>query len=502
MIYLKEFSLHTCLSVFLLSLGMVAAVSGRRLAAQEPKITYLYDDLGRLIRVINEDDECATYAYDAVGNILSITRSTDCRQPPAVDSLPPVNLGETACISITGSNLLGATISTDNPAIQVSDVQTSESSVEVCLTVSAQAPLGPTELVITTPVGAVSTTLTVLGFLPRVSGIFPAQGPFEGGTPVSLSGVHLTPDTTVLIGGNPATDVVFVNASVLTARTPAGSPGLLADVVVQNNNGSTTLAGGFHYTLPFSVPGAITLAIGSAGLLPVTLARPESVDTIIAVASADAMVVTVPASTVIPAGTTSVGIPLTTVGEGTTTVTVTIGETSLAAAIFVTQPFTGPLELLASSVGIVVGEPPLASIVGALVAPTLPVTLVLSSGATHTTTVSLAAPAPPGGLCVTIELSNPAIATVPDEVCIDEGSQSVVFDVTALSAGETFITVRAGAEVRQLQLLVDRTPAIPAAGLAAPVGVLVQNEVLNVPVGVLVVPNDAIQAPIVGVEVQ
>ncbi len=41
--------------------------------AQEPKITYLYDDLGRLVRVIDENGDAATYHYDAVGNVLSIT---------------------------------------------------------------------------------------------------------------------------------------------------------------------------------------------------------------------------------------------------------------------------------------------------------------------------------------------------------------------------------------------------------------------------------------------
>jgi len=47
------------------------------LAAQEQKVIYLYDDLGRLVRVIDENNECATYEYDAVGNILSITRRED-----------------------------------------------------------------------------------------------------------------------------------------------------------------------------------------------------------------------------------------------------------------------------------------------------------------------------------------------------------------------------------------------------------------------------------------
>jgi YD repeat-containing protein len=35
---------------------------------------YIYDDLGRLSQVIDGQGNVATYTYDAVGNLLSITR--------------------------------------------------------------------------------------------------------------------------------------------------------------------------------------------------------------------------------------------------------------------------------------------------------------------------------------------------------------------------------------------------------------------------------------------
>ena len=69
--------------------------------AQEQKIIYLYDDLGRLVRVIDENNECATYEYDAVGNILSITRSTNCLQAPTIATITPssARVGDTACMA-------------------------------------------------------------------------------------------------------------------------------------------------------------------------------------------------------------------------------------------------------------------------------------------------------------------------------------------------------------------------------------------------------------------
>ena len=39
-------------------------------------VQYYYDDLGRLTRVVDTSGNIATYHYDAVGNLLSITRST------------------------------------------------------------------------------------------------------------------------------------------------------------------------------------------------------------------------------------------------------------------------------------------------------------------------------------------------------------------------------------------------------------------------------------------
>ncbi len=42
--------------------------------AQQPVIHYVYDDLGRLVGVVDQEGNAATYTYDAVGNILAIGR--------------------------------------------------------------------------------------------------------------------------------------------------------------------------------------------------------------------------------------------------------------------------------------------------------------------------------------------------------------------------------------------------------------------------------------------
>jgi YD repeat-containing protein len=59
--------------VFCLGLLLTFAAADPPLTAQSP-IQYVYDEIGRLIAVIDRSGDTATYTYDAVGNILSIGR--------------------------------------------------------------------------------------------------------------------------------------------------------------------------------------------------------------------------------------------------------------------------------------------------------------------------------------------------------------------------------------------------------------------------------------------
>ena len=50
---------------------------------------FVYDDLGRLIEVVDEAGNQTTYTYDAVGNILSVQSSTGPVQAPTIISVMP-----------------------------------------------------------------------------------------------------------------------------------------------------------------------------------------------------------------------------------------------------------------------------------------------------------------------------------------------------------------------------------------------------------------------------
>ena len=46
------------------------------LALRAQTVRYIYDELGRLVAVIDQNGDAAIYNYDAVGNLLSIARQS------------------------------------------------------------------------------------------------------------------------------------------------------------------------------------------------------------------------------------------------------------------------------------------------------------------------------------------------------------------------------------------------------------------------------------------
>src|SRR3989337_2225307 len=77
---------------FIFSLGLAfLLVVALRAQAEQPVIHYVYDDLGRLVGVVDQDGNAATYTYDAVGNILAIGRHdvADAPGPVAITLVAP-----------------------------------------------------------------------------------------------------------------------------------------------------------------------------------------------------------------------------------------------------------------------------------------------------------------------------------------------------------------------------------------------------------------------------
>lgn len=117
--------------------------------------------------------------------------------------------------------------------------------------------VGLTTIAVTTPSGTSVAPMPFNYVVQSVDSIVPASGPFAGGTTVTISGQHLAGTTMVTIGGVPATNVVVVNSTTVTASTPAGSVATV-DVVLTGPKGTVTLPDGFTYQ-SVSVPPWATL---------------------------------------------------------------------------------------------------------------------------------------------------------------------------------------------------------------------------------------------------
>jgi formylglycine-generating enzyme required for sulfatase activity len=66
---------------------------------------------------------------------------------------------------------------------------------------------------------------TVSGFL-SISGVIPVSGASIGGTVIKITGTNFPNPPVVTIGGIAAIDVVWVSPTLITAVTPAGTPGM------------------------------------------------------------------------------------------------------------------------------------------------------------------------------------------------------------------------------------------------------------------------------------
>ena len=113
------------------------------LTAQSP-IRYIYDELGRLVGVIEASGDAAAYHYDAVGNLLSITRSTSTTVA-IIEFTPDAGpIGQSVTIHGTG---FSATVGQNTVTFNGTTASISSAST--------------TQLVVVVPSGATTGTVAV-----------------------------------------------------------------------------------------------------------------------------------------------------------------------------------------------------------------------------------------------------------------------------------------------------------------------------------------------------
>lgn len=206
---------------------LVALAFGQHVLAQNAvPVRYFYDDTGRLISIADQSGNIATYNYDAVGNLLSITRTTaPANNGLAIFALSPQQGPVGISVTIRGQGF-GVTVSANNvqfngtPATVIAaapdsltvKVPTNATSGPVSVTTNGTTAFSATNFTVV-PVTLISISVSPASAttVPGAVQQFTATGAFNDGT---------TKDVTASVIWNSS------NAGVATMSNAAGTQGL------------------------------------------------------------------------------------------------------------------------------------------------------------------------------------------------------------------------------------------------------------------------------------
>ncbi len=123
-----------------------------------------YDEVGRLLYSIDAQGVVSMFETDALDNTLSMTRGTrESMQPRIIEVTPPsIETGKITVVTLKGRNLVGAKFSSKVPGIKFGGSAPRATSVGVPIDVDGSVKLGPVVIDLTTPLGKVSVSLTVI----------------------------------------------------------------------------------------------------------------------------------------------------------------------------------------------------------------------------------------------------------------------------------------------------------------------------------------------------
>lgn len=213
-------------------------------------VSYVYDELGRLVAVIGGAGDAAAYTYDAVGNILSIQRY-------AASQISVISFSPTKGVPGTSVTIYGTGFSTTASENSVSFNGTTASIVsatanQIVTSVPSGASSGP--ITVTSPAGSATSGAS-----------FTVQSSSGAPTIASFSPSIVMVGTAVTITGTnfdlaPQNDRLVVNT---TAALPPTSPAPTSTSITMT---TPALAGSGHIAL--STPGGNVVSSGDLFIPP------------------------------------------------------------------------------------------------------------------------------------------------------------------------------------------------------------------------------------------
>jgi hypothetical protein len=197
---------------------------------------------------------CSSAASTATTVLINAIPNATITAPASVVS---ASTGNAASVASAGAgatynwSVTGGTITSGSGTPNVTFTAGAVGTLSIQVTVSAGGCSGTKSANANVTVAAVPVTVTT---------VTPSAGKITGGRPVTIGGSGFLAGASVTFGGTAATSVVVVNATTITAVTPAHAIGAVS-VTVTNTNASTgTLTNGYTYvTIQFDPNGDVTV---------------------------------------------------------------------------------------------------------------------------------------------------------------------------------------------------------------------------------------------------
>ncbi len=272
-------SRRVVVSIVIVAVGIFGLPPLRAAAiTQANEITYVYDELGRLEAAIDPaaTNGIARYTYDAVGNLVSITRQSTAAT--SIIDFDPKRGSAGTPVTIYGADFdpLAA-----NDAVTFNGTAAtvvSASLSQIVATVPSGATTGP--ITVTSPGGsATSTASFTVGnpSAPTIGGFTPTIG--TPGTAVTINGTNFDPATAndlVTFNGLRA-DVASASASAISAAVPSSATS--GHIGVATPQGSALSSADFFVPPPpytasqvgftgrIAIGGTQTMTIGASGTI-------------------------------------------------------------------------------------------------------------------------------------------------------------------------------------------------------------------------------------------
>jgi photosystem II stability/assembly factor-like uncharacterized protein len=216
------------------------------------------------VSVVNGMKITATIPTHALGFVDVIVMGADLQTstlvggfeyvgPPTVTSVTPDRGRQYGYTDVT---IKGTGFRSGNGgSIRFGGTQLSSSIMIDDTTITARTPShtpGLVDVVVTNPDGQFGTLVNGYTYVPAptITSVVPSAGPVEGGTPLTITGTDFQAGTTVTFAGTAATDIVVVNATTITAVTPAHAAGAVLVTVTTPDSQSGNRYSGFTYSLP------------------------------------------------------------------------------------------------------------------------------------------------------------------------------------------------------------------------------------------------------------